>query len=103
MIDAVLDYAKVPVMIQSYYNSQLYFNSMGTPSNPKDTKHVAATSSTSEEVDGLKINDNGTFTLDENFYPLKAFILEGIYLGNIPKVFGVAPQGEEDGSMTQSR
>ena len=28
-----------------------------------------------------------TFTLDGNFYPLKAFILEGIYLGELYKVF----------------
>ena len=87
VIEAVLDYAKVSVTIQSYSKAQYYAKAMETPSNPKDTRRVADTSSTSEGVSGLKTNDDGTSTLDGNVYPLKAFVPEEIYLGKLPKVF----------------
>ena len=54
LVDDILDYAKVPVMIQSYANFQSYAKATGTPSDPKDTRcnrrrdAAAATSSTSE-------------------------------------------------------
>ena len=87
MIDYVLEYAKVSVTIQSYAKAQYYFKVMGTPSNPKDNRHTADASSTSEEVSGLKTNDDGNFILDGKFYPLKALVPEEIYLGEISKVF----------------
>ena len=65
---------------------------MGTPSDPKDTRcnwrcyATAATSSTLEEVVGLKMNDDRTFTLDGKFYPLKAFVMKEIYLGKLFRV-----------------
>ena len=92
-MDDVLEYARVPVMIQSYTKAQSYAKAMGTPSDKKDNRRdrfrsdAAANSSTSEEVTGLKTNYDGTFTLDGKFYPLKAFVPEEIYLGKIPKVF----------------
>ena len=36
----VLDYAKVPVTIQSYAKAQSYSKVTGTPSDPKDTRHA---------------------------------------------------------------
>ena len=91
VMDAVLEYAKVPITIQSYAKAQSYTNVSGTTSETKDTRRVcsrdsaAATSSTSEEVYGLKTNDDGNFMLDGKFYPLKAFVLEEIYLGKLSK------------------
>ena len=66
---------------------------MGTISEPKDTRYdqrraaAAATSSNSEEFSGLKTNDDETFILDENFYPLKAFVPEEINPGKLSKIF----------------
>ena len=48
---------------------------------------MAATSSTSEEVSGLIMNYDVTFTLDGKFYPLKAFVPEEIYPVELYKVF----------------
>ena len=89
VIDAVLDYAKVPVTIQSYAKTQYYAKAMGKYSNTKDTRYEAATSSTSEEVSGLKTNYDGNFTLDGKVYPLKAFAPEEIYLGKLSQVFRI--------------
>ena len=84
-MDAVLEYSKVNITIQSYVKAQSYAKATGTPSEPKDTKwdrsHAATSatvSSTSEEVPGLKTNDDGTFTLDGRFYWFKVFVLEDI-------------------------
>ena len=33
------------------------------------------------------MNDDGMFTLYGKFHPLTAFLLEDIYIGNLPKVF----------------
>ena len=69
---------------------------MGIPSDPTNTRRdwrradAAATSSTSEEVAGLKTYDDGNFTLDGKFYPLKVFLPEKNYLGKLSKVFGSA-------------
>ena len=87
MIDAVLDYAKVPVMIQSYSKAQSDAKTTVTPSNPKNTRRRAANSSTAVEVTGLNTNHDGIFALDGKFYTPKAFIPEEIYLGKISKVF----------------
>ena len=93
VMDAILEYSKIPVTIQSYAKSQSYAKVTGTPSDPKDTRSarcravVSATSSTSDEVASLKTNDDGNFKLDGNFYPLKAFVTEEIYLGKLSKVF----------------
>ena len=93
VMDAVLEYAKFPVMIQSYAKSQSYDKATGTPYDPNNTrrarKHAssAATSSTLEEVAGLKTNDDRSFILDGNFYPLKAFVLEKINLRKLSRVF----------------
>ena len=87
VIDDVLDYDKVPVTIDSCINSQSDAKSMGTSSIPKNTRCATANSSTLEEVAGLKTNYDGNFTLDEIFHPLKAFVPEESYLGNIHKVF----------------
>ena len=79
-MDAVLDYSKVPFMIQSYSKDQSYFKATGTPSDPKDNMQAwgctseAATSSTSEEVSGLNMNYDRKSTLDGEIYPLKAFV-----------------------------
>ena len=95
-MDAVLEYAKVPVTIQAYTKVQSYTKATWTLSDPNDTRStrycaaVAATSSISEEVAGLKTNDDITFTLDGNFYPLNSFVLEEIYFGKLSKVFGYA-------------
>ena len=35
----------------------------------------------------MKMNDNGTFTLDGKHHPLKTFLPEEIYLGKLCKVF----------------
>ena len=35
----------------------------------------------------MNMNDDRTFTLDGNFHPLKVFVPEEIYLGEIPKIF----------------
>ena len=92
-MSAVLDYVKVPVTIQYYVKSQSYAKTTWTPYYPRDTirahcsSAAAATSSTLEEVFGLKTNDDGTFTLDGKFYPLKAFLPEEIYLRKISRVF----------------
>ena len=43
-MDAVLDYVKVPVIIQFYAKAQSDAKAIGKLSNPKDTRHVAATS-----------------------------------------------------------
>ena len=65
-MDDVLEYARVPVMIQSYTKAQSYAKEMVTPSDKKDNRRdrfrsdAAANSSTSEEVTGLKTNDDGT-------------------------------------------
>ena len=67
-------------MTQSYAKAQSNARATGTPSDPKDTIRVAAYSSTSKKVDCLKTNDDGTFMLDEFFYPLKAFVPEEIIL-----------------------
>ena len=91
----VIHYDKVPVTIQSYNKDQSYAKTQsyakaaGKPSDPKSIRcaDVAATASTSEGVAGLKINYDGTVTLDEKIYPLKAFIPEEIYLGKLSKVF----------------
>ena len=45
------------------------------------------TSTNLEEVKRLKSNNDGTFTLDGNFYPLKAFVPEEIHLGKLLKAF----------------
>ena len=87
VMDAGLDYAKVPVTIQAYAKSQFYYNATGTPSNTNDNRRAAAISSNSEEVSGLKKNDDGTFTLDGKLYPLKEFVPEEIYLEKLPKLF----------------
>ena len=82
-------------MIQSYAKAQYYAKETGTPSYPKDTRSAwrcaaaEATSSTSEEVAGLKMNDDGNFMLDGKNILLrhlyrKIFIL-GIYL----RFFGI--------------
>ena len=84
VIEAVLDYAKVSVTIQSYSKAQSDSKAMGTPSDRKDTRCVAATSSTSEEVSGLKMNNDKIFTLNGKLYPLKAFVPENNYLGKLP-------------------
>ena len=39
-MDAVLDYAKVPVTIQYYVNSQSFVMRAGIPSVPKDNIHA---------------------------------------------------------------
>ena len=39
-MDAVLEYAKVPVTIQYYAKTQSYAKSTGTPSKPKDTRRT---------------------------------------------------------------
>ena len=86
-MDAVLDYAKFPVTVQSYARAQYNSKAMRTPSGLKDTIRATATSSTSEGVSGLNINYDENFTLHGKFYPLKAFVPEEIYLGELPKVF----------------
>ena len=92
-MDAVIEYAKVPVTIQSYSKSQSYEKSMGTPSDSKDTRcnrsraAAAATSSTSEEFFVLNTNDDKTFTLGGKIYPLKALVTEEFYLGKMSKFF----------------
>ena len=94
-MDAVLDNAKVPVTIQSYSKARYYTKATGTPSGIKDTRcarqrsSTAATSSTSEEVAGLKMNDDGTFTLDGKMYLLKAFVPEEIYFAGLSRVLGM--------------
>ena len=86
-MDDVLYYANVPVTIHSYPKAT------GKISDPRDTRHAqrritsADTVSTSEEVSGLKTNDDRTFTLDGGFYPLKSFVPEEIFPGGIYKVF----------------
>ena len=81
---------------------------MGTPYEPKDTRRawchasVAANSSTSEEVSGLKMNYDGTFMLDGKFYPLKALVPEEIYLGNISRVFWDACREKKMGPSLKS-
>ena len=75
-MDAVLDYAKVPSTIHSYSKDQSDAKATGAPSDPKDAIHAVANSSISEEVTVLKTNDDGTFTLDEKNYPLRAFVPE---------------------------
>ena len=90
MIDAVLDYYKVPVTIHSYTKDQSDAKSTGTPSKPKFTGCVVATSSNSEEVAGLNTNDDGNFMLDGKNYPLKAFVPEEIYFGKLSRVLGGA-------------
>ena len=45
------------------------------------------TSSTSEEVAGLKTDDDGIFTLDGKNYRVDAFLQKEICLGKISKVF----------------
>ena len=94
MIDALLEYSKVPVTIQSYYKAQSYSKATVDPSDQKDTRYArrctdddAATAITSEDVPGLNTNPDGTFKLYENLYPLKAFVPEKIYLGRLPKSF----------------
>ena len=91
-----MEYSKVPVIIQSYAKAQSYTKTTRKPSEPKDTRRahrhssVADTvSSTSEELSGLKINDDGTFTLYGKVYLLKALVLEEIYLVKLPKFFGM--------------
>ena len=91
-----LGYAKVPFIIPSYVKAWSYAKLMGIPSDPTNTRRdwrradAAATSSTSEEVAGLKTYDDGNFTLDGKFYPLKVFLPEKNYLGKLSKVFGSA-------------
>ena len=96
------DYAKVTFTIQSYAKSQYYAKATGTPSDPKDTRCVAATSSTSEEIAGLKTNDDGTFTLDRKFYRIKEFVQEEIYLGKLSKIYGMQ-KGRIRWDITKSR
>ena len=96
VMDDVLDWSKVTVTTHSYNKAQSYHKTTGTLSDPKyircDQRRAAAaaTSSTSEEVYEVKTNDDKTFMLDGNFYPLKAFVPEEIYPGKLSKVF----QGE---------
>ena len=72
-----------------------------TQSIPDAQCRTAATSPTSEEVAGLKTNDDGTFMLDEKNYPLKAFVPEAIYLGGIYKVFWDTRR-DKYGAITQA-
>ena len=108
VMDAILDYAKVPVTIQSYSKSQSYAKSTWTPSDPKYTRHAchcavpATNSSTSEEVSGLKTNDDRTFTLDGKFYPLRHSYRKKFILGSYLRFLGCR-QGEEDGDITKAR
>ena len=80
----------------------------GKPSDPKDTRRArrraaaADTSSILEEVSVLKMDDDRNFTLDGKFYPLKAFIPEEIYLGEISKVFWDSRRVENYGAITQA-
>ena len=95
-MDAFLEYAKVPVTIQSYAKYQSYARATPPPppSYQKYTRRAqrcadtADTTSTNlEEVKRLKSNNDGTFTLDGNFYPLKTFVREEIHLGKLLKAF----------------
>ena len=94
VMDDVLEYAKVPNTIQSYAKAQSYVKAIGNTSEPEDNMRawycafMAATAqSTSEELPGLKTNDDGEFTLDVKFYLLRVFIPEEIYLGKLPESF----------------
>ena len=64
------------------------------PLDKKDTRRArrltaayADEETNPDDVPGLKTNPDGTFTLDENFYPLKAFVPEEICLGYLLKLF----------------
>ena len=93
-MDAVLEYAKVSVTIQSYAKAHPYATSIGDSLDQKDTRYYwhpayvsATTSITPEEVVGLTTNNDETSTLYGKFYPLKVFIPEEMYLGKLPDGF----------------
>ena len=93
-IDAVLEYSKVPITIQSYSKAHSYAKYTVAPLDHKDkqcarrpTAAADATATISKDVPGLKTNHCGTFTLDGKSYPRKAFVPEEIYLGRLPKFF----------------
>ena len=93
-MDSVLEYAKVPVTIQSYAKAQSYAKTTGKYSEPKDTRRfwshaamAATVSCTSEELSGLKLMMTGHSLCFRKFYPLKAFVLEEIYLEKLPEFF----------------
>ena len=95
-MDSVLEYAKVPVTIQSYAKAQSYAKTTGKSSEPKYTRRfwshaamAATVSCTSEELSGLKLMMTGHSLCFRKFYPLKAFVLEEICLEKLPEFFRV--------------
>ena len=81
----------------------------GKPSEPKDTRRAWShavvddtISSTSEELYGLKTNDEGTFAMYGKFYSLKAFVLEEIYLGKLPRFFRVLSRNKKMDQSTKT-
>ena len=93
-MNAVLEYYKATFTIKYYAKDKSYAKEKGTPSEPKYTRcarrraaMAGTASSTSEEFTGLNTYNDGTFTLDGKFYPLKAFAPEDIYLGKLSKDF----------------
>ena len=92
-MDAVIDYAKVPDTIQPYAKAQYYAKAMGENFWPKGYQ----THSDMCRCGGYTINLRGSLWLEDkqwrnfnagwNFYILKAFIIEEIYIGKLPKVF----------------
>ena len=109
VMNSVLEYDKVPVKIQSYTKDQSYTNMTRKPSEPKDTRRAWShdvvedtISSTSEELYGLKTNDEGTFAMYGKFYSLKAFVLEEIYLGKLPRFFRVLSRNKKMDQSTKT-
>ena len=89
----VLEYSKVPVTIQSYSKAHSYAKATGgggsdqkyTRCTRRRSDAASATSTNPEKVPGLKTNNYRTFTLYGEFYPLRGFVPEEIYLGKMAK------------------
>ena len=75
MMDDVLEYAKVPVTIQSYAKDQSYAKETDAHPEPNNTRcawrraSIRSHRTGTEEVSRLKTNDDGNFTLDGIFSP----------------------------------
>ena len=96
VMDFILEYFKVPVTIQYYSKAQSYSTEMRTPSEPRYNRHnqrhadlVATASYISEEVPGLKTNDDSYFLLDGKFTRSRRLCQKTFILGSYLDVFGM--------------
>ena len=95
VMNSVLEYAQVPVTIQSYAKAQSYAKMTGKTSGPKNTRRarrhdtVAVTVlSNTDKFPGLKANNDGTFSLYGKFTCSRHSFWRRFILGNYLSFLG---------------